>query len=161
MLEGSDYVYPRTSNTIVHAFLEAQGVSDGDILENYTPFGFSDWQTKVAKINKFGSASKKTAVVATTNGDANAPFYKEPENQNVKATDIPVIAFSVGEEELAGVDTKPLVDLGAVSKAMIGQKVCSPSGFDVVMGANDHMAKPVMIGEVHPTASSISSTRAV
>ena len=109
VLEGTDYVYPRTSNTIMHAFLNAQGVSDDDILENYTPFGFSDWQTEVAKIKKFGSAGKKTAVVSTINGDANVPFYKELGNQNVKATDIPVIAFSVGEEELAGVDTKPLV----------------------------------------------------
>ena len=109
VLEGTDYVYPRTSNTIMHAFLNSQGVSDDDILENYTPFGFSDWQTEVARIKKFGSAGKKTAVVSTINGDANVPFYKELGNQNIKATDIPVIAFSVGEEELAGIDTRPLV----------------------------------------------------
>ncbi len=76
---------------------------------NYTPFGFSDWQTEVSKIKKFGSAGKKTAVVSTINGDANVPFYKELGNQGIKATDIPVVAFSVGEEELAGLDTKPLV----------------------------------------------------
>jgi urea transport system substrate-binding protein len=209
VLEGTDYVYPRTSNKIMHAYLNAQGVSDDDILENYTPFGFSDWQSEVARIKKFGSAGKKTAVVSTINGDANVPFYKELGNQAIKATDIPVVAFSVGEEELAGVDTKPLVghmaawsyfesvpgpdnaafiaewrkyikdpkavtndpmesayilfhmwsqavkqagstDVAAVSKAMIGQKVRSPSGFDVVMGANHHMAKPVMIGEIQP-----------
>ena len=76
---------------------------------NYTPFGFSDWQTEVSKIKEFGSAGKKTAVVSTINGDANVPFYKELGNQGIKATDIPVVAFSVGEEELAGLDTKPLV----------------------------------------------------
>ena len=76
---------------------------------NYTPFGFSDWQTEVSKIKAFGSAGKKTAVVSTINGDANVPFYKELGNQGIKATDIPVVAFSVGEEELAGLDTKPLV----------------------------------------------------
>ncbi len=76
---------------------------------NYTPFGFSDWQTEVSKIKAFGSAGKKTAVVSTVNGDANVPFYKELGNQGIKATDIPVVAFSVGEEELAGLDTKPLV----------------------------------------------------
>jgi urea transport system substrate-binding protein len=76
---------------------------------NYTPFGFSDWQTEVAAIKKFGSAGKKTAVVSTINGDANVPFYKELGNAGIKATDIPVVAFSVGEEELAGLDTKPLV----------------------------------------------------
>ena len=109
VLEGTDYVYPRTSNKIIRAFLKSQGVADEDIMETYTPFGFSDWQTEVAKIKAFGSAGKKTAVVSTINGDANIPFYKELGNQGVKATDIPVIAFSVGEEELAGIDTKPLV----------------------------------------------------
>jgi len=207
VLEGTDYVYPRTSNKIIRAYLKSVGVKDEDIMENYTPFGFSDWQTEVAAIKKFGSAGKRTAVISTINGDANVPFYKELGNQGVKASDIPVIAFSVGEEELAGVDTKPLVghlaawsyfqsvdnpdnkafiakwrayaknpkrvtndpmesayilfnmwvqavqqagtaDVDAVRQAMIGQKVKSPSGFEVVMGPNHHMAKPVMIGEI-------------
>jgi urea transport system substrate-binding protein len=207
VLEGTDYVYPRTSNKIIRAYLKSKGVKDEDILENYTPFGFADWQTQVAAIKKFGSAGKKTAVISTVNGDANVPFYKELGNQGIKASDIPVIAFSVGEEELAGVDTKPLVghlagwsyfqsvptpenkafiakwraysknpkrvtndpmesayilfnmwvqavqqagstNVDAVRQAMIGQKVKSPSGYEVVMGPNHHMAKPVMIGEV-------------
>ena len=109
VLEGTDYVYPRTSNKIIRAFLKTKGVKDEDIMENYTPFGFADWQTEVAAIKKFGASGKKTAVISTVNGDANVPFYKELGNQGVKATDIPVIAFSVGEEELAGLDTKPLV----------------------------------------------------
>ncbi len=109
VLEGTDYVYPRTTNKILEAYLKAKGVKDEDILVNYTPFGFSDWQTQVSAIKKFGSAGKKTAVVSTVNGDANVPFYKELGNQGIKATDIPVVAFSVGEEELAGLDAKPLV----------------------------------------------------
>jgi urea transport system substrate-binding protein len=109
VLEGTDYVYPRTTNKILEAYLKSKGVKDEDIMINYTPFGFSDWQTEVSKIKAFGSAGKKTAVVSTINGDANVPFYKELGNQGVKATDIPVVAFSVGEEELAGLDTKPLV----------------------------------------------------
>lgn len=109
VLEGTDYVYPRTTNKILEAYLKQKGVKDEDIMINYTPFGFSDWQTEVSKIKKFGSAGKKTAVVSTINGDANVPFYKELGNQGIKATDIPVVAFSVGEEELAGLDTKPLV----------------------------------------------------
>jgi urea transport system substrate-binding protein len=109
VLEGTDYVYPRTTNKILEAYLKAKGVAEQDIMVNYTPFGFSDWQTEVAAIKKFGSAGKKTAVVSTINGDANVPFYKELGNAGVKATDIPVVAFSVGEEELAGLDTKPLV----------------------------------------------------
>jgi branched-chain amino acid transport system substrate-binding protein/urea transport system substrate-binding protein len=207
VLEGTDYVYPRTSNKIIRAYLKSVGVADEDIRENYTPFGFSDWQTEVAAIKAFGSAGKKTAVVSTINGDANVPFYKELGAQGVKATDIPVIAFSVGEEELAGIDTKPLVghlaawsyfesvdtpenkafiakwrayskkpdnvtndpmesayilfhmwvqaveqagttDVDAVRQAMIGQTFKAPSGDEVVMGANHHMAKPVMIGEI-------------
>jgi len=109
VLEGTDYVYPRTTNKILEAFLKAKGVAPEDIMINYTPFGFSDWQTEVAAIKKFGAAGKKTAVVSTINGDANVPFYKELGNQGIKAKDIPVVAFSVGEEELAGIDTKPLV----------------------------------------------------
>src|ERR1700737_644385 len=207
VLAGTDYVYPRTTNKILEAYLKQKGVADSDIMINYTPFGHSDWQTIVSDIKKFGSAGKKTAVVSTINGDANVPFYKELGNQGVKATDIPVIAFSVGEEELAGLDTKPLLghlaawsyfqsvdtpenkafiakwraytknpkrvtndpmesayilfhmwvqavqqagttDVEADRQAMIGQKVKSPSGSEVVMGSNHHMAKPVMIGEV-------------
>jgi len=109
VLEGTDYVYPRTTNKILEAYLKQKGVAAEDIMINYTPFGFADWQTEVSKIKAFGSAGKKTAVVSTINGDANVPFYKELGNQGIKATDIPVVAFSVGEEELAGLDTKPLV----------------------------------------------------
>ncbi len=109
VLAGTDYVYPRTTNKILEAYLKAKGVKAEDIMINYTPFGHSDWQTIVANIKKFGSAGKKTAVVSTINGDANVPFYKELANQGIKAKDIPVVAFSVGEEELAGIDTGPLV----------------------------------------------------
>src|SRR5277367_2319785 len=109
VLAGTDYVYPRTTNKILEAYLKLKGVKDEDIMINYTPFGQSDWQTIVSDIKKFGSAGKKTAVVSTINGDANVPFYKELGNQGIKATDIPVVAFSVGEEELAGIDTKPLL----------------------------------------------------
>jgi len=109
VLAGTDYVYPRTTNKILEAYLKLKGVAPEDIMINYTPFGHSDWQTIVSDIKKFGSAGKKTAVVSTINGDANVPFYKELGNQGIKATDIPVVAFSVGEEELAGLDTKPLL----------------------------------------------------
>ena len=109
VLEGTDYVYPRTTNKVLEAYLLSKGVAAADISINYTPFGNSDWQTRVAAIKRFGSAGKKTAVVSTINGDANVPFYKELGNQKVSAEDIPVVAFSVGEEELSGVDTKPLV----------------------------------------------------
>ncbi len=109
VLAGTDYVYPRTTNKILEAYLKSKGVKSEDIMISYTPFGHADWQTIVADIKKFGSSGKKTAVVSTINGDANVPFYKELASQGVKATDIPVVAFSVGEEELAGIDTKPLV----------------------------------------------------
>jgi len=207
ILEGTDYVYPRTTNKILEAFLKAKGVAPEDIKINYTPFGYSDWQTEVAAIKSFAAGGKKTAVVSTINGDANVPFYKELSNQGIKATDIPVVAFSVGEEELAGIDTKNLVghlaawnyfesvkspvndafikewhafikndkrvtndpmeahyigfkmwvqaveqanttNVDAVLQAMIGQKVKSPSGYDIVMNSNHHLSKPVMIGEV-------------
>jgi len=107
-LLGTDYVYPRTTNKILRAFLKSKGVAEKDIEEVYTPFGHSDYQTIVANIKKF-SAGGKTAVISTINGDSNVPFYKELGNAGLKATDVPVVAFSVGEEELRGVDTKPLV----------------------------------------------------
>jgi urea transport system substrate-binding protein len=109
VLEGTDYVYPRTTNRILEAYLKSKGVAAADISINYTPFGHSDWQTRVSAIKAFGSQGKRTAVVSTINGDANVPFYKELGNQGLKAKDIPVVAFSVGEEELAGIDTRPLV----------------------------------------------------
>jgi urea transport system substrate-binding protein len=108
VLLGSDYVYPRTTNKILRYFLHAKNVKDDDIMEKYTPFGHADYQTIVADIKKF-AAGKRTAVVSTINGDSNVPFYKELANQGLKASDIPVVAFSVGEEELRGIDTKPLV----------------------------------------------------
>ncbi len=207
VLLGTDYVYPRTTNKILRAFLISKGVAEADIMEEYTPFGHSDWQTIVARVKKFASEGKKTAVVSTINGDANVPFYKELGNQGIKAEDIPVVAFSVGEEELAGIDTKPLLghlaawnyfqsvknatndgfikqwhayiknpkrvtndpmeahyigfkmwaqavaqagttNIDAVRQAMYGQKVMSPSGYEVVMQPNHHLSKPVMIGEV-------------
>jgi len=108
VLLGTDYVYPRTTNKILRAFLHSKGVKDSDIQELYTPFGHADYQTIVAGIKQF-AAGGKTAVISTINGDSNVPFYKELGNANLKATDVPVVAFSVGEEELRGVDTGPLV----------------------------------------------------
>ncbi|MCG5243732.1 urea ABC transporter substrate-binding protein [Azospirillum doebereinerae] len=130
VLAGTDYVYPRTTNKILEAYLKGKGVKDEDIKINYTPFGHSDWQSIVADIKKFGSAGKKTAVVSTINGDANVPFYKELGNQGVKAQDIPVVAFSVGEEELAGIDTKPL--LGHLAAWNYFQSVENPANAEFI-----------------------------
>ncbi len=207
VLAGTDYVYPRTTNKILAQYLKDKGVADDDIMINYTPFGHSDWQTIVSDIKAFGSAGKKTAVVSTINGDANVPFYKELGNQGVAAEDIPVMAFSVGEEELAGLDTGPLVghlaawnyfmsveseandefieawhkfigdenrvtndpmeahyigfnmwvkaveaagttDVDTVIDKMIGISVPNLSGGYSSMGANHHITKPVLIGEI-------------
>lgn len=109
VLLGTDYVYPRTTNRILRAFLKSKGIPDSDIMEEYTPFGHSDYQSIIARIKQFSAQGKKTAVVSTINGDSNVPFYRELGNQGLKATDVPVVAFSVGEEELRGVDTRPLV----------------------------------------------------
>lgn len=109
VLLGTDYVYPRTTNKILRAFLKSKGIPESDIMEEYTPFGHSDYQTIISKVKAFASKGKKTAVISTINGDSNVPFYKELGNAGLKASDVPVVAFSVGEEELRGVDTKPLV----------------------------------------------------
>src|SRR5499425_3780671 len=130
VLEGTDYVYPRTTNKILEAFLKSKGVAADDIKINYTPFGYSDWQTEVAAIKNFASAGKKTAVVSTINGDANVPFYKELANAGIKASEIPVVAFSVGEEELAGVDTKNLV--GHLAAWNYFQSIKSPANAEFI-----------------------------
>jgi urea transport system substrate-binding protein len=207
VLAGTDYVYPRTTNKILEQYLKDKGVAEEDMMINYTPFGHSDWQSIVADIKKFGSAGKKTAVVSTINGDANVPFYKELGNQGISAENIPVVAFSVGEEELSGIDTAPLVghlaawnyfmsvdteendafikqwhefikskervtndpmeahyigfnmwvnavkaagstNTDKVIDAMVGQKSPNLSGGIAVMGANHHLSKPVLIGEI-------------
>ena len=208
VLLGTDYVYPRTTNRILRGFLNSKGIGDADIMEEYTPFGHSDWQGIVARVKRFASEGKKTAIVSTINGDANVPFYRELGNQGIKAEDIPCVAFSVGEEELAGIDTKPLVGhlaawnyfmstpgtaerrvqgalaelhqepearhqrpdgghlhrlpdvdaggregrsttaVGAVTPALIGQKLMAPCGFEEEMLPNHHLSKPVLIGEI-------------
>lgn len=130
VLEGTDYVYPRTTNKILEQYLLSKGVKPQDISINYTPFGHSDWQTRVSEIKKFGSQGKKTAVVSTINGDANVPFYKELGNQDVSAEDIPVVAFSVGEEELSGFDTSPLV--GHLAAWNYFMSVESDSNYDFI-----------------------------
>jgi len=128
VLLGTDYVYPRTTNKILRAFLKSKGIADKDIDEVYTPFGHSDYQTIVANIKKF-SGGGKTAVISTINGDSNVPFYKELGNQGLKATDVPVVAFSVGEEELRGVDTKPLVGHLAAWNYFMSVKNAENDGF--------------------------------
>ena len=140
VLAGTDYVYPRTTNKILEAYLKSKGVAADDIMINYTPFGHSDWQNIVASIKKFGSAGKKTAVVSTINGDANVPFYKELGNQGVKATDIPVVAFSVGEEELAGLDTKPL--LGHLAAWNYFESIDTPANKAFIQEWHDFTKKP-------------------
>src|SRR5262247_2533068 len=140
VLAGTDYVYPRTTNKILEAYLKAKGVKAEDIMINYTPFGHSDWQTIVADIKKFGSAGKKTAVVSTINGDANVPFYKELGNQGIAAKDIPVVAFSVGEEELAGIDTKNLV--GHLAAWNYFQSVKNPTNEAFIKQWHDFIKNP-------------------
>ncbi len=131
VLEGTDYVYPRTTNRILEAYLRQLGVADEDMSINYTPFGHSDWQTRVSEIRDFGSAGKSTAVVSTINGDANVPFYLELANQEVSAEDIPVVAFSVGEEELSGLDTEPLI--GHLAAWNYFQSIDSPANDEFIM----------------------------
>ena len=108
-LLGTDYVYPRTTNNILEAYLIGKGIPKSDIFVNYTPFGHSDWSKIVADVKALGADGKKVGVISTINGDANIGFYKELAAAGISADDIPVVAFSVGEEELSGLDTANLV----------------------------------------------------
>jgi urea transport system substrate-binding protein len=139
VLAGTDYVYPQTTNKILEQYLKDKGVAAEDIMINYTPFGHSDWQTIVSDIKTFGSTGKKTAVVSTINGDANVPFYKELANQGISAEDIPVVAFSVGEEELAGFDTTPLV--GHLAAWNYFQSVETPENAEFIKAWQEYTGK--------------------
>ena len=108
-LLGTDYVYPRTTNKILNQYLIDKGIPASDIFVNYTPFGHSDWSKIVADVVALGADGKKVGVISTINGDANIGFYKELAAAGISADDIPVVAFSVGEEELSGLDTANLV----------------------------------------------------
>lgn len=108
-LLGTDYVYPRTTNNILESYLQQQGIPESDIFVNYTPFGHSDWSKIVADVVALAADGKKVGVISTINGDANVGFYKELAASGISADDIPVVAFSVGEEELSGLDTTNLV----------------------------------------------------
>ena len=108
-LLGTDYVYPRTTNNILESYLKSKGIPEEDIFVNYTPFGHSDWSKIVSDVVALGADGKQVGVISTINGDANVGFYKELAAQGVSADDIPVVAFSVGEEELSGLDTSNLV----------------------------------------------------
>ena len=108
-LLGTDYVYPRTTNNILESYLKSKDIADSDIFVNYTPFGHSDWSKIVSDVVALGADGKKVGVISTINGDANIGFYKELAAAGISADDIPVIAFSVGEEELSGLDTANLV----------------------------------------------------
>lgn len=108
-LLGTDYVYPRTTNNILESYLQQKDIAKDDIFVNYTPFGHSDWSKIVADVVALGADGKKVGVISTINGDANIGFYKELAAAGISANDIPVVAFSVGEEELAGLDTSNLV----------------------------------------------------
>lgn len=140
VLAGTDYVYPRTTNRILEQYLLDAGVAPEDIMINYTPFGHSDWQTIVSDIVAFGSQGKFTAVISTINGDANVPFYRELANQGVDAADIPVIAFSVGEEELAGLDTAPLV--GHLAAWNYFQSIDTPANAEFIAAWHEFTGNP-------------------
>jgi urea transport system substrate-binding protein len=139
-LLGTDYVYPRTTNRILRGFLNSKGIGNADIMEEYTPFGHSDWQGIVARVKRFAGEGKKTAIVSTINGDANVPFYRELGNQGIKAEDIPCVAFSVGEEELAGIDTRPLV--GHLAAWNYFMSVQSPANTTFLQMWRDYIKNP-------------------
>ena len=107
-LLGTDYVFPRTANKVLKAFLLAKNVPEANIAEEYTPFHHQDYQTIVGKIKTFAQGGK-ACVLSTINGDSNVPFYKEFASQGLTSTDCPIMAFSVAEDELRAMDVPPLV----------------------------------------------------
>ena len=108
VLLGTDYVFPKTANMVLKAFLKSKGIPDANIIEEYTIFGHKDYQTIVAKIKELAKGGG-TCVLSTINGDSNVPFYKEFANQGLTSSDCPIMAFSVAEDELRAMEVPPLV----------------------------------------------------
>tara|TARA_R110000851_G_scaffold290239_1_gene444571 strand:+ start:7213 stop:8487 length:1275 start_codon:yes stop_codon:yes gene_type:complete len=138
-LLGTDYVYPRTTNNILESYLESKGIAEDDIFVNYTPFGHSDWSKIVADVAALGADGKKVGVISTINGDANIGFYKELSAAGISADDIPVVAFSVGEEELSGLDTSNLV--GHLAAWNYFQSADTPANAEWIAAWKDRMGK--------------------
>ena len=138
-LLGTDYVYPRTTNNILESYLKSKGVAEDDIFVNYTPFGHSDWSKIVADVAALGADGKKVGVISTINGDANIGFYKELSAAGISADDIPVVAFSVGEEELSGLDTSNLV--GHLAAWNYFQSADTPANAEWIAAWKDRMGK--------------------
>ena len=136
-LLGTDYVFPRTANKVLKAYLSSAGIPGENIIEEYTPFSHQDYQSIVAKIKEF-SASGDAAVMSTINGDSNVPFYKEFANQGLSADDIPVMAFSVAEDELRAMDVQPLV--GHLAAWNYFQSIDTPENNAFVKAFKDYSA---------------------
>src|SRR6202050_1685676 len=121
-LIGTDYVYPQTTNLILHKYLLLHGIKLEDIggglrkddsgkvisAGKYTPFGHTDYQQIVAEIKQF-SAGGDACVINTINGDSNVPFFKEVAAAGLTPADCPVVSFSLAEDELRALPTKDLV----------------------------------------------------
>jgi urea transport system substrate-binding protein len=95
-LLGSDYIYPRTANHIVRKHLEHRG---GEVVgERYTPLGHRDYRETINEI----AWKQPDVVFSTLNGDTNIYFYQELASRGITAEQLPVVATSVGEDELRG-----------------------------------------------------------
>ncbi len=138
-LLGTDYVFPRTANKVLKAFLLAKGVPEADIAEEYTPFHHQDYQTIVGKIKKFSTGGSKACVMSTINGDSNVPFYKEFANQGLTSSDCPIMAFSVAEDELRAMDVPPLV--GHLACWNYFQSIDTPENKKFVKDFKDYCVK--------------------
>lgn len=108
VLLGTNYVYPRTTNKILKTYLRSKKIRARDIGTKYTAFGHKDYSLLVKQIKSFAK-DKKTAIISTINGDSNVHFYKELAAQGVTAAQIPVMAFSIGEQEIRRMNKKNMV----------------------------------------------------
>ena len=110
VLEGTDYVYPRTTNKILEAYLKAKGVAAGrhhDQLHAVRPFRLADRRRPTSR-----SSARPARRPPWSRPSTATPTCRSTRNSATRASrprTFPVVAFSVGEEELAGLDTKPLV----------------------------------------------------
>ena len=92
-LLGSDYVYPRTANLILKKHITDMKASLSG--EEYVPLGGTEFSSVINKIK----AAKPDIIINTLNGDSNVSFFKQYQAAGYSAKTLPVISFSIAEQE--------------------------------------------------------------
>lgn len=103
-LVGSDYVFPRTANTIIKAQIEAKG---GKVVgEDYIPLGNTEVSPIISKIKS--EMPDGGVIYNTLNGDSNVAFFKQLQGEGLGPDKYPSMSVSIAEEEVKAIGVEYL-----------------------------------------------------